>query len=147
MMKDYVRDGKVITAVLEDGREVKMASEFIDKMCKNLEIDEYEAVMTWLEDEEYIINDEQAELNTKAKDNKVLPSLHRLDGRASAKKGRKTVKENPLKESIIAEIANAVSGLDNVSDMVIENKGKIITFKIGDESFKIDLIQRRKKKA
>ena len=148
MLKDYVRNGKIIVATLEDGKEVKMMSEFIDNMMKNLEIDEEEAVLTWLEDEEYIINDDQEELNQKAKDNKVLPSLHRTKGerKKSETPVKRTVKENPTKEMIISKIAEAVAALDGVSDLIIENKGKIITFAMAGENYKIDLVQKRKPK-
>ena len=148
MLKDYVRDGKIIVATLEDGRVAKMSSAFIDNMIKNLQIDEYEAVMTWLEDEEYIINDEQVELEVKGKENKVLASLHRTKGerKQSTEKRTRTVKENPTKEAIIATIAAAIEGLEGASDVVIENKGKIITFAMAGENFKIDLVQKRKSK-
>lgn len=149
MLKEYVRNGKVITATLDDGKEVKMMSEFIDNMMKNLEIDEEEAVLTWLEDEEYIINDDQEELNQKAKDNKVLPSLHRAKGERKKNEtpAKRTVKENPTKEAIIATIAAAIEQLDGATDIVIENKGKIITFAMAGENYKIDLVQKRKPKA
>ena len=48
---------------------------YLQNMVDNLEIDMDEAVLTWLEDEGYICNDEQEELEEKAKDNKVLASL------------------------------------------------------------------------
>ena len=47
---------------------------------------------------------------------------------------------------IIAEIANTIKGIAAASNIVVENKGKIITFSMNGEDFKIDLIQRRKKK-
>ena len=149
MLKDYVRNGKIITATLENGKEVKMMSDFIDNMMKNLEIDEEEAVLTWLEDEEYIINDDQEELNQMAKDNKILPSLHRAKGerKGSGTSVKRTVKENPTKEAIIATIAAAIKQLDGATDIVIENKGKIITFAMAGENYKIDLVQKRKPKA
>lgn len=147
MLKEYVRDGKVITAYLEDGRTAKMMSSFIDNMMKNLQIDEEEAVLTWLEDEEYIINEDQEELVKKSKDNKVLASLHRVDSKPKQKTQReRIVKENPTKEAIIAAIAKCVEGIEGAADIVIENKGKIITFTMAGENFKIDLVQKRKPK-
>ena len=151
MLKDFIRDGKVINITLEDGREAKVSAKFIDTMMENLDIDEEDAILTWLEDEEYIINEDQQELNDKAKDNKVLASLHRVKGDIKKKNEtatpKRTVKENPTKEMIIAEMAKAVAALDGVSDLVIENKGKIITFSLNGENYKIDLVQKRKAKA
>ena len=148
MLKDFTRDGRIITVTLDDGRVAKVESAFIDRMMDNLDIDEEEAVLTWLEDEEYIINEDQEELNAKAKDNKVLASLHRTKGdrKKVEMPVRRTVKENPTKEMLISAIAEAVAALEGVSDLVIENKGKIITFAIGEDNFKIDLIQKRKPK-
>ena len=47
---------------------------------------------------------------------------------------------------IIAEVAKSIAALNGVSNLVIENKGKIITFALNGEDYKIDLIQRRKAK-
>ena len=56
--------------------------------------------------------------------------------------------ENPTKENIIAELSqflaeNSQNGAENVE---IVNKSKLITFQIGEKSFKLDLIEQRKKK-
>ena len=149
MFKSYVRKGLAIEVTLEDDRIVKVSSRYIDNLVRNLEIDEEEAILTYLEDEEYLINEEQEELNTKAKENKVLASLHRTKGEnveKTAVKRVRTVKENPTKEMLISKIAEAVAALDGVTDLTIENKGKLITFTLNDESYKIDLVQKRKTK-
>ena len=54
-------------------------------------------------------------------------------------------KENPTKELIIATIAKALENLD-IKDLTIENKAKLITFSLNNEDFKVDLVQKRKKK-
>lgn len=147
-MKDYIVDGKVVRIELEDGRKVTAATEFLKKMMANLEIDMDEAVMTWLEDEEYLINDDQEDLCIAAKQNKVLANVRKGD-RDTAKEKKKTirtVKVNPVKEKLIAAIAKTVEGIDGVADITVENKSKIILFKLEDKEFKIDLIEKRKKK-
>lgn len=147
-MKEYVIEGKVVKITLEDGKVVKAGKQYLDNMVSKLGIDMEEAVLTWLEDEGYLVNDEQEELCTAAKDNKVLASLHRTkDEKPKAQKKTHTErvrKENPTKEMVIAEIAQLLPKF--AEDVVIENKGKIITFRIGDQDFKLDLIQKRKKK-
>lgn len=148
-MKDYIVDGKVVRIELEDGRKVTAATEFLEKMMANLEIDMDEAVMTWLEDEEYLINDDQEDLCIAAKQNKVLANVRKGD-RDTAKEKKKTirtVKVNPVKEEIIAKIAEMLDQLNGVENIVIENKGKIVTFDCNGESYKVDLIQKRKNKA
>lgn len=147
-MKDYIVDGKVVRIELEDGRKVTAATEFLEKMMANLEIDMDEAVMTWLEDEEYLINDDQEDLCTAAKQNKVLANVRKGD-RDTAKEKKKTirtVKVNPVKEEIIAKIAEYLNALNGIDDLTIENKSKIITFRLEGEEYKLDLIQKRKKK-
>lgn len=147
-MKDYIVDGKVVRIELEDGRKVTAATEFLEKMMNNLEIDMDEAVMTWLEDEEYLINDDQEDLCIAAKQNKVLANVRKGD-RDTAKEKKKTirtVKANPVKEKLIAAIAEYLSALNGIDDLTIENKSKIITFRLEGEEYKLDLIQKRKKK-
>ena len=71
-MKEYVVKGNAIEVTLDDGRVVKVAAKYIQRMVDNLEIDEEEAILTWLEDEEYLTNDEQEELVALAKENKSV---------------------------------------------------------------------------
>ena len=47
---------------------------------------------------------------------------------------------------IIAKLFQALKEIEGTENVVIENVGKIITFRIEDEEFKLDLVQRRKKK-
>ena len=147
IMKEFIERGKVIDIVLDNDKVVKVATEFIEKMMKNLDIDKEEAVLTWLEDEEYLVNDEQEELTNQAKVNK---SVKVIDAKtAEVKPEKKTAKErvrkeNPTKEMVISEIAKLLPNFaENVN---IENAGKLITFTIGEDEFKIDLVQKRKKK-
>lgn len=146
-MKEFIERGKVIDIVLDNDKVVKVATEFIEKMMKNLDIDKEEALLTWLEDEEYLVNDEQEELTNQAKANK---SVKVIDAKtAEVKPEKKTAKErvrkeNPTKEMVISEIAKLLPNFaENVN---IENAGKLITFTIGEDEFKIDLVQKRKKK-
>ena len=145
-MKEYIVKGNAIEVTLDDGRVVKVAAKYIQRMVDNLEIDEEEAILTWLEDEEYLTNDEQEELVALAKENK---SVKIIDAKAEKpeKKTQKerTRKENPTKEMIIAKIAEMLP--EFAENVVIENKGKLITFTIGEDEFKIDLVQKRKPKA
>lgn len=145
-MKEYIVKGNAIEVTLDDGRVVKVAAKYIERMVDKLEIDEEEAILTWLEDEEYLTNDEQDELTEQAKENK---SVKIIDAKADKpeKKTQKerTRKENPTKEMVIAKIAEMLP--EFAENVVVENKGKLITFTIGEDEFKIDLVQKRKPKA
>jgi len=148
-MENYVINGKVVDITLENGKVVKAMTSYLENMVKTLDIDMDEAVLTWLEDEGYLVNEEQEELCAAAKENKSLAAARKgiRDGAKEKKKAVRTVKENPTKEMIIATIAKCIEALDGATNMVVENKGKLITFDMAGESFKIDLVQKRKPKA
>ena len=148
-MENYAINGKVVDITLENGKVVKAMTSYLENMVKTLDIDMDEAVLTWLEDEGYLVNEEQEELCAAAKENKSLAAARKgiRDGAKEKKKVVRTIKENPTKEMIIAEIAKCIETINGTANMVVENKGKLITFELNNESFKIDLIQRRKPKA
>ena len=148
-MENYVINGKVVDITLENGKVVKAMTSYLENMVKTLDIDMDEAVLTWLEDEGYLVNEEQEELCAAAKENKSLAAARKgiRDGAKEKKKVVRTIKENPTKEMIISEINKCIATLDGATNIVVENKGKLITFDMAGESFKIDLIQKRKPKS
>ena len=141
-MENYRVNGKYIEITLSTGKVVKCEKEWAEKSMKALETDLEDVLLMWLEDEGYIINDEQEELDKKAK-GVVKP---KAGDKTQRKPREKVQKENPTKELIIAEIAKTLQNL-GVNNLKIENKAKLITFDYVNESFKIDLIQKRKPKA
>ena len=143
-MKEFRENGNVIEITLDNGKVVPVMTKYIYNMMEQLEIDMDEALLTWLEDEEYLINDEQEELNAIAKENKVKIKAKKITGPAKKTQRERVVKENPEKEMVIAEIAKVLPNF--AENIVIENKGKLITFTIGNNEYKIDLVQKRKKK-
>jgi hypothetical protein len=145
-MFNYVVNGKVVDITLENGKVVKASTEFLNKMCDNLDIDFDEAVNTWLEDEDYLVNDEQKELTEKAKEHKELVGAKKAARTTKKTQKERVVKENPTKELVITKLFEAVSAIDGATDVVVENKAKLITFKLNGEDFKIDLVQKRKAK-
>ena len=145
-MFEYVVNGKVVDITLEGGKVVKASTEYLNKMCDNLDIDFDEAVNTWLEDEDYLVNDEQKELTEKAKEHKELVGAKKAARTTKKTQKERVVKENPTKELVITKLFEAVSAIDGATDVVVENKAKLITFKLNGEDFKIDLVQKRKSK-
>ena len=148
-MENYVINGKVVDITLENGKVVKAMTSYLENMCIRLDIDMDEAVLTWLEDEGYLENEEQEELCAAAKENKSLAASRKgiRDGAKEKKKVARTIKENPTKEMVISEIFKCIEAIEGTTNIVVENKGKLITFELNNESFKIDLIQIRKPKA
>lgn len=128
-------------------KEVKVPDEEIKNLMDKLELTEQEAIQTWLEDEGYEVNEEVERLTAKAKANGTA----RINARANVenKKTTRERKANPVKEEIIQILANALKNSQNlpINAIKIENIGKIITFKIENREFKLDLIEKRQKKA
>ena len=146
-MKSYEDKGKYTDIVLDNDKVVRVETNYLQNMVDMLDIDMDEAVLTYLEDEEFEINDEQEELTKKAKDNRITATIHQAEDKTKErKKTVRTQKENPTKEMLISEVYNCIFAIAGVSGCRIENKAKIITFELAGESFKIDLIQKRKPK-
>lgn len=143
-MKDYKVNGKVIEITLENGKVVKCSTEWANKTIKALNTDMEDVLLMFLEDNNYIVNEEQEELDQKAKENKVKLKATKQEIKKKTPKER-VQKENPTKEKIIETLANALQNLD-ISNLSIENKAKLITFTMNNEDFKIDLVQKRKPK-
>ena len=141
-MENYKVNGKYYEITLTNGKTVRCEKEWAEKSMKVLDTDLEDVLLMWLEDEGYITNDEQEELDKKAK-GVVKP---KAGDKTQRKPREKVQKENPTKELIIAEIAKTLQAL-GVSNLKIENKAKLITFDYVNESFKVDLIQKRKPKA
>lgn len=141
-MENYKVNGKYYEITLANGKIVRCEKEWAEKSMKALDTDLEDVLLMWLEDEGYIINEEQEELDKKAK-GVVKP---KAGDKTQRKPREKVQKENPTKELIIAEIAKTLQAL-GVDNLKIENKAKLITFDYANESFKVDLIQKRKPKA
>lgn len=128
---------------VNDKKEINIPDELIENYMKTLELTKEEAIQMYLEDEEIEINEEQEALTKKAKENHVTAHLGARKN-VENKKTERVRKENPTKEMIIKEVAKILPQF--AQNVKIENVGKIITFSIGEDEFKIDLTQKRKKK-
>lgn len=131
---------------LNEKKEVRIPDGDIQRLEETMKLSREEAVQLWLEDEGYLINEEQEALCKKAKENKShkFPRERERKAPIVLKNKEKVVKPNPTKEMVIAEIAKILPAF--AENVKIENKAKLITFTIGEEEYKIDLIQKRKKK-
>lgn len=143
-MKDYKINGLEIIITLDNDNIVKCSRVWAEKTMALLNTDMEDVLLMFLEDNNYLTNDEQEELDQKAKKNKVKV-IAKADAPKKKTPKERVQKENPTKEKIIETLANALQNLD-ISNLNIENKGKIITFSMNNEDFKIDLVQKRKPK-
>lgn len=142
---DYeLKNGKYLIS-MENGKKYFMEVAKVDNLQKQLKISEFEAIEMWLEDNGYLVNEEQNTLDMKAKGNKVKLATSAEKLKAKTQKER-IVKSNPDKEyivGVVAEFLEEIVGKDNVN---IENKAKLITFNYKGEDYKLDLVQKRKSK-
>lgn len=130
---------------LPNGKVVDIPDNDLENLVEKLDLTWYEAIDLWLTDNGYTTNEEQEELDKKARASKITATIHeaRADKPKTARKIER--KEDATKESIIAELAEKLKEL--ASEVKIENIGKLITFKIGEDNFKLDLTRTRKPKA
>lgn len=132
--------GKFTPYRLKGGRVVQVSNDEVSKLQAQLKLSRSEAVELWLYDEGYIENSEADELTAKAKENKIS---HNARAEVKQKTQReRVVKEDKVKESIIQAVADMLPNL-NAENIVIEKKGKLITFTVGEDKFKFDLIRQR----
>lgn len=129
---------------LKGGKVVNVPNAEVSKLQVALKISRSEAVEVWLYDHDYIDCPEADELTAKAKENKVL---HKAKAENAPKTQReRVVKEDKVKEDIIQAVADMLPKL-NAENVVIEKKGKLITFIVGEDKFKFDLIRQRPPKS
>jgi hypothetical protein len=124
---------------LKGGKVVQIPNAEVSKLQTMLGLSRAEAVDLWLYDEGYIENEEANELIAKSKENKIS---HNARADKPKTQRERVVKEDKVKEAIIQAVADLLPDL-NATDVVIEKKGKLITFKVGADSFKFDLIRQR----
>lgn len=129
-----------------NGKNINIPDVDIERSMKSLELTKEEAIQMWLEDEGYLENEEQEELERKAKENRITATIHQATTKDPRKKTQKerVRKENPTKEMVIREIAALLPKF--AEDVEVLNVGKLISFRIGEEKYEIDLKQKRKPK-
>lgn len=138
---DYVLEKDKYLITMENGKKYFVKVEEIENSMKNLDISEFESLEMWLEDRDYLVNEELEELDKQAKANKLKENAKSSTER---KKSTRERKPNPTKENIIKLVSKALEEI--ATDIVIENVGKIITFKVDNKDFKLDLVEKRIKK-
>lgn len=125
---------------LKGGKVVQVPNAEVSKLQKALGCSRAEAVDCWLYDNDYIDCPEADELTAKAKENKVSHNA-RAEYKPKTQRER-VVKEDKVKEAIIQAVADILPTL-NAENVVVEKKGKLITFTVGEDKFKFDLIRQR----
>lgn len=130
---------------LPNGKNVNIPDKEIEKNMKLLEISKEEAVEMWLEDEGYLDNEEQNELDEKAKKVKIDHGASAIDKTEKKEKKPREIKVSDEKQALFGEIVEKLA--ENGRNFEIVKENKLICVKIGEKTFKIDLIETRQKKS
>ena len=128
-----------------NNKVVKIPQKELDNLMKTLELTEQEAIETWLDDNDYTTNKQVEELTKKAKANGTTKIGARVN--VENKKVERERKANPTKALIIDQLWQKLAEIEHISNLKIENKEKLITFSLNGNDYKLDLVQKRAKKA
>lgn len=124
--------------------KINIPEDTIKNNMEILDITRDEAIEMWLDDNDYTTNKEVEELTKKAKANGTTKIKAREN--IENKKTERERKENPTKALIIAELFEKLQQIDNISQLKVENKEKLITFRLNGNDYQLDLVQKRQKK-
>lgn len=128
-----------------NNKEIKIPDEDIVTLMKSLDLTEEEAIETWLDDNDYTVNEEVERLTKKAKDNRIMATIH--EAKSDKPRAKRVVekKEDVVKEDIIKRTAEMLAAI--AENVKITNVSKIIEFDMPNgDHFKFDLVRQRKTK-
>lgn len=136
---------------LSNGKMVNIPDDDIKGYMKSLDLTKDEAIAMWLDDEGYTENNEQMELEQKAKDSGVMRDIHgasAMDKTKSKSAKPKVVKVSDEKRDLFDLIYDTLRDyqVDFDGKTTILKENKLIQFEINGKTFKIDLIEQRPKK-
>lgn len=125
---------------MENGKVITIPTKEIENLKTSLDLSEADAIDLWLCDNGYDEDEEQAELNKKASKIKIA---HEVDVKKPKKERKKPEKKvSDAKKELFSEI---LSNLQDVykGNVEVLTENKLISVKIGEITFKIDVIQQR----
>lgn len=127
---------------LKNGKVVTIPDKEISNNMELLELSKEDAIQLWLEDNGHELNIEQDELDAKAKSVKIKHGASSGNRKKSEKP--RTVKISDEKKELYNYILEKLK--DNWEEVEILNENKLISVKIGEKTYKIDIIETRQKK-
>lgn len=125
---------------LDNGKSVNIPKSEIEKLMSSLELSEKDAIDLWLCDNNLEEDEEQIELDEKASKVRIDKDIIQKKPKKERKKPEKKVSD--AKKELFNEI---LSDLKDVYKENIEvlNENKLISVRIGEKLFKIDVIETR----
>jgi hypothetical protein len=139
-LDDFEVKDNFIKAILSNGSVVNVPKAEIEKQMKALNQTMLDTIDLWLCDNDYLTNDEQQEFIEETKGYKVDHQI----GAKKRKSVKRTVKISEEKQTLFNDLSQFLAESGYNFEVLKENK--LISVKINDISFKIDLIQQRKPK-
>lgn len=116
----------------------------IHNSMQMLDISENEAIELWFSDRDIELNEENAEkkneLDLKAKQVKIN---HNAKSDEKKERKPKEKKVNPIKQRIVAAIAEGLKSLEDIQELTIRNDEKYIDFNISGIEYTINLVAHR----
>lgn len=128
-----------------NGKKIRIPDTEISHYMTSMQLTKEEALQVWLEDEGYLDNEEQNALDKKAKENRITATIHQAKAQTTKTQRERVRKADPTKTEIITATAEMLKSL--AEDVTIVNDTKVITFRIGADTYKFDLIRNRPPKA
>lgn len=127
---------------LPNGKTVNVPDSEIKSYMLKYELSENEAIQLYLEDEDLLENAELEELDSKAKKVKINHGASAVDKTEKKEKKPRTVKISDEKQQLFNNIYHfLVETYGGSVDILKENK--LLTLKVGEKTFKVDLIEQR----
>lgn len=123
-----------------NGKNVQIPKAEIEKNMEKLELSENEAIQLWLEDNGYEVNEEQEILDSKAKQTKIDYGVDKEKGKKLS--SPKKVKVSDEKKELFHKVYSELLTYGN-SNVTVLKENKLIQVKIGEKTFKIDIIETR----
>lgn len=125
---------------LDNGKSVNIPKSEIEKLMSSLELSEKDAIDLWLCDNNLEEDEEQTELDEKASKVRIDKDIIQKKPKKERKKPEKKVSD--AKKELFNEI---LSNLQDVYKENVEvlNENKLISVRIGEKLFKIDVIETR----
>lgn len=127
-----------------ENQTVSIPQSYISAQKRSLSCSHSEACHMYLFDNDLISDETVQELTNKAKSNKVNSA-----GSGTVKRKPVSRKEDPIKSALIAYFNKSLSNLNeinstnNITDIEVINKERIIKFKVNNDTYEITLSKKR----
>ena len=129
-----------------NGKKISISDTEIKNYMASLDISQDEAIELWLDDHDFTVNEEQENLDKKAKESNIKLGLH--EKKAKSERKPRTCHVSDEKQMLFNELnAFLVNYCEkNAGSVEILTKNKMFSVKVGEKSFKINITQDRDKK-